>query len=1294
MSTAARWPALLAFEIRYQGWRFTFLATVLLLVIMPLITVATAFGPQADAVNGAFIVTETMGLISLIAVFALPMLCVHAALRDDEHGMRALVESRPVSRLTVLTVRFAGVLLLMLTSLALSTVVLAVLPSVMPVPADRLTTFRTEPYLRAFLLLTVPNALWCTALLFAVAAATRSTLATFVASIGIYAGYMVTAMMVDSPIMAGTRPPTPELLARAALLDPFGLSAFFEQTRYLTPVERQSHALALTGHLWQNRALMLLFTMLCLTPLPWLDTRMARLGGGAHSRWPRFVRRLFGARSSIDDALVDPAIDRTIGSSATLRVVPPSTDTAMSWRQTTGAVMRLETRLLLRSWPLLALLVMWVVVIAIEADGQLKSGEYGARVMASSAQLADAVPIALQLLGTLCVLYFGTDVFARERLLHVDGIRDATPAASGAMLTGKVVALLTVPLLLTLTGYGTTVVMHLVAGGLPIEWRVLGAHVVTSMLPLVIATGMTAALQLLIGNRWVAMMLGLIVLLVGAQGQSLGNAIGLAHPLWRFGSTPRLIWSDLSGYGPTFTSWLAFEGTWLLGTLVLLGCAAAFWPRGELLPFLQRLRHAPRLLQQSLSPRARTALAAGTVFYAATLVGMAWQTTVHTPFVSQGAAIERRLNYERTYRRLAEVAQPGFTHMALHVQLEPEHARAVVRGRLHVVNQSGATIDTLWLLFPTALSQVTVGPDADTLAGSLVDAPSPALTERGRQTAAHLVRVDTTHGVHVLALATPLAPGDSMPLAIALTVDRGGIRAEGNAIDVVGNGTLLHSSDFLPRFGYAPGRELRDSVQRVQHGLSTPATPLLLTAASEDSLRADVQAHGQSPAWFTADVRIVTDADQVAQGPGMLVDSTRSATTSTWHYRTTRPTSAALVITSGRYAVQRATVQTARGATPVEVWYNPRHAAPATRLLRIATLSLPELEREFGPYPHDVLRLVEVPAGHRFGAYAMPGNIYLTETRGLLTDAREGDVDLLLRRIGHEIAHQWWGHAVNPLDIEGRLLVVETMAKYAEQILLERVQGRERLVDMLAFDHDRYMRSRSASEATLITMIDEPELYYSKGTLAMHTLRHALGDSVVREVLRHVIATESGPRGTSSAQQLYRHLRDAAGDAAVNATINATDPDAQRLVNEWLTQRVVYDLVADTATFTTDDMHTRRDSGSGNGTHIVAHFSAQRELTDERGVHVTPAHGESFLVGLRDATGAQHLLSVRAQQGVVAIDTLVPWPVKSVEIDPLLYVLDRDRSNNRITAPEAPAASSGRQTALAACCSPVVAHRP
>lgn len=1189
---------LLRFEWRYQTRALSYLASILLVAFVPFATVATGFGPASSAINGPYIVMETVGILTLVSVFALPMLCIAAAGRDDEHRMRELISSTPVHRGVLLGARFAGVLLAALAVVVLALVVQAVSPFVLSVRAERVVAFNAASYVSAFFMLAVPNTLFCAALLYLVAAASRSTLATFVASIAIYAGYAVTAMMVDSPLMAGTRPPTPELLARTALLDPFGLSAFFEQTRYWTPLERNTRHVALSGHMLWNRLLVLGLSALCLLPLSWLDRRAAR---------PRHTRASRAPRSSSDEATLGAAITR-------IPPVAPSMDSRATLWHATGSVARLELRLLLRSWPLRALLVMWVVMIAIEANGQMAGGEYGTRLLASSAVLADAVPIGLWLIGTLCALYFAADAMARERILRFDGIRDATPVGNLALLLGKLGALLLIPVLLTMAGYGTVMAVHAMAGGLPIEPRVYGAHMLMSLAPLWITTVVAVALQLFIGNRWLALFAGFVLAYVVEDGEQ----IGLEHLLMRFGAAPTLRWSDLDGFGSAWPSWMAFNGLWGLGSLVLIGAAAALWPRGVAVPFAQRVRALPRRLSSGLSKPGRRALLVTTGAFLVAYAFMARETVWAAQWENRDQALDWRADYEQRYRRLQSVPQPQIVDVSVDVDLEPALRRAVVRGALVVENRTPRTIDTIWVMMPRDVRDATVGIATST------QALSPATP-------------DARFGVQAIVLPAPLDSGERVSLSYALTLDRGGLRADDFSEDVAGNGTFVRSNAIVPSIGYQGRFEIADSTERVARGLGL-ATPMLAAGA---------QARGLAPAWFTVRATVSTALDQTALGPGDLVRSWTANGRRYFSYRLAQPSTPMFVISSGRYAVERRTVQ---GVT-VELWYHAAHGVQAARIVDIATHSMTVLQQQFGAYPHATLRLIEVPASWGFGAYAQTGSIYLTESRGMLTDAREGDVDLLLRRIGHEVAHQWWGHTVDPLWAEGRLTIVETLAKYSEQLLLGAQQGDAVLARMMSFDHDRYLSGRANTiglEPTLLTTADEPHLYYGKGALAFHALREVLGDSAINSALRTLLARESGARGAATAAELYALLLAAAGD-----------DDARTAVHEWFAERVIYDLSADSA----------RVERRGERARVVARFRVQRVRADSTGEHDEPADDALVTVAIFGGTAeAPQLLFKRRQRvanGEVILDMTVTGTPAFVEIDPDVRLIDRDRTNNR-----------------------------
>lgn len=88
---------------------------------------------------------------------------------------------------------------------------------------------------------------------------------------------------------------------------------------------------------------------------------------------------------------------------------------------------------------------------------------------------------------------------------------------------------------------------------------------------------------------------------------------------------------------------------------------------------------------------------------------------------------------------------------------------------------------------------------------------------------------------------------------------------------------------------------------------------------------------------------------------------------------------------------------------------------------------------------------------------AFPGAIYFVENRGDLTDIRDSTrFDIITRRMAHEVSHQWWGHQLSPSDVEGATMLVETLAKYSEQLVLRDRRGAPALEPLLQVDEDRY----------------------------------------------------------------------------------------------------------------------------------------------------------------------------------------------------------------------------------------------
>ena len=119
---------------------------------------------------------------------------------------------------------------------------------------------------------------------------------------------------------------------------------------------------------------------------------------------------------------------------------------------------------------------------------------------------------------------------------------------------------------------------------------------------------------------------------------------------------------------------------------------------------------------------------------------------------------------------------------------------------------------------------------------------------------------------------------------------------------------------------------------------------------------------------------------------------------------------------------------------------------------------------------YGALRIVEVPHIKSFGsiAFSLPTVFSWTESAGFLYDIEaSNNFDFVFSTSAHEMAHQWWAHYVMPAHVEGIGLMGEHKQDY---------------------------------------------LYYSKGVLAMYTLKEYNGEEAINTALRHIV-NEFGHQG-------------------------------------------------------------------------------------------------------------------------------------------------------------------------------------
>jgi hypothetical protein len=285
----------------------------------------------------------------------------------------------------------------------------------------------------------------------------------------------------------------------------------------------------------------------------------------------------------------------------------------------------------------------------------------------------------------------------------------------------------------------------------------------------------------------------------------------------------------------------------------------------------------------------------------------------------------------------------------------------------------------------------------------------------------------------------------------------------------------------------------------------------------------------------------------------------------------------------------------------------------------------------------------------------MPAVIFVREDRGFLTDARDpGRLDLVTRRIVHEVAHQWWGHGLLPSRAEGATFLVESMTKYSELLVMERLHGKAYVRRMLAIELDRYLSGRSredTSEVPLYRTGSQPYLYYGKGAIVTFAIRNLVGDDRMRTAVRGLYDEHAGPRGRATTLDLLAHLR------------RVTSADQFALIEEMMKEIVLYDLAIESST-------TRRlDDGRYE---VTVRIKASKYVADGTGNERPRDLAEAIDVAIFGAhpedsasdTATLSIRSVALRTGTTEVVFVVDRAPAYVAVDPNLTRVDKNRLDN------------------------------
>jgi ABC-2 type transport system permease protein len=1061
-----RFWGIFRFELAYQlrrPWPWLIFAALGVLSYL-----MTRDGTLAEAlqddffINSPFAVAKTTVVGGLVWLLVGAVVAGDAAARDVETRMHPLTYTTPVSKAEHLGGRFLAALLL--NALLLLAVQAGILLAVYSpgVDPELIGPFRSAAYLTAYAFIALPNAFFASAIQFALATRSGRPMASYLGSLLLFfTGFFVAGLLLFKR-------------TAGALLDPIGVRFILDDLSHdWTTAEKSGRLIELSGTILQNRLVWLGIAVAALA-VTYLRFRFAHRA--ERSGWRRWMRRRnahpptpAGIGLEAVAPVRVPQVARTFGFAMHARKT-----LAIAWASFRTITTSRAGLAMLAGIPLLTILV---VLDQMSASGM--------QLVPTTSKVIEELtaPLSAEMnrwvIVPLLIVFFAGELIWRERDAGLGEIVDAMPGSEWAPFLGKFLglALLLGLLMAALTAAG--MLAQVILGFRDFELGLYFRSMFGLQLPEYLLFAMLALVaHLLADQKYIGHLAAISAFVIIV----LAPTFGIEHDLLTYGAGPAWSYTELRGFGPSLGPWAWFKLYWAAWALLLAVVARLLWVRGRERSLGVRLQLARARFTRPTAWTAATAVAliltvGGFVFY---------NTNVLNEYRTASDIVERGAEYERRYRRYAEMPQPRLTAATLRVEIDPDRRAVDARGTYRLVNRSAVAIDSI---------HVALEPDVET--GEVkFDRPAAITLD------------DEELGHRIYALARPLQPGDSMTLDFQVHREPQGFRESGADAAVAANGTFF-MSDWFPAIGYQGSREITSASDRRDQGLAPrPLIPSL----------DDADARQDPSAGVAFEAVVGTREDQVAVAPGALRRTWTEHGRRYFHYSTSGPIGSEWPFFSARYAVHEARWND----VAIRIFHNPKHTAHLDRVVRSIGASMDYYTRHFGPYRYSHLSVVERPPNGT-GMHADASVISHGEGFPLLNPkSGKRSLDLPFAVVAHEMGHQW---AVPYAFVEGAPVMSESLAWYYGMKAVEHAKGREQLRRLLSFMRQPYPHKPIRRGEPLLRGLD-PYMAYRRGPFALFALSEYMGEERVNTALRRLLEQhlpEGAPLATTL--DLYRELQ-------------------------------------------------------------------------------------------------------------------------------------------------------------------------
>lgn len=1002
----------------------------------------------ADVLNG--INTDLIGIIILITIIA------PAVYKDFQYNMHPLLFTNPITKFGYMTGRFLASFLVALFVLS-ATVVAHMITCKFPgIEAERLGAFNLMNYVEPFLVFVVPNTLLVGAIFFSLVTFSRNMISGYVGAI------ILLVLKGISPILLADI----DNQNISAMLDPFGDQAFSNVTKYWSAEEQNVMGIPFNGILLYNRLLWIAIAI-GISVLTYLRFQFSQFNNPVS--FSLFRRKKEEMKSIASVPLLSlsdvPKVSQVFNLKFTLYQI---------WFLAKFEYFKIIKTIF---FLIIALLCMLVLTLVSPVSTQM----FGTPTYPVTYQVLQISGIIFMIFAPILIVFYSGIVVWRERDSKVDELVGASPISTWTSFLSKLIGLVlmqvTLLIIIMLTGIFIQLYDNFYEIDLLLYIKDLFGF---KLIGLILLCVLSMSIQVFFNQKFVGYIVSAILIVVLPL---LASSLGWNNGLYQFNSSgPRMNYSDMNGYGHIIFSFIIFKLYWISFACILVILANLFWLRGKEKGFRNRLAIA----KKSFNGKAKLAMTASVLAFLLLGGFIYYNTNVLNKNISEKQQEKSQAEFEKKYKRYQKTPQPRIVAANWIVDIYPGRRGVKMSGYYYIKNKTLKPVDSIL---------VNLNQEINLLSFELEKPATLALD-------------DTDNGFRIYKLTNALQSGDSMKINMSLDYFPKGFKNSDPGTAILYNGTFFNSG-FLPSFGYQEGAELTDDKDRKKHGLGKKER----MANVNDSAALMNNYISSDSDWITFECTLSTSKDQIAIAPGYLLKEWEKDNRKYFHYKMDCRILNFYSFLSARYEVKRDKWRDAASGKDIaiEIYYHKGHEYNIDKMINGVKKSLDYYTKNFSPYQHRQVRIIEFARPHGTFAQSFPNTIPFSEGIGFIAKVDTADpesVDYPFYVTAHEVAHQWWAHQVIGGNVQGATVMSETMSQYSALMVMEKEFGKQAMKKFLKYEMKNYLQGRAfegKKELPLLLVENQQYIHYNKGSVVMYALRDYIGEDSLNSALARYI---------------------------------------------------------------------------------------------------------------------------------------------------------------------------------------------